>query len=205
MRVAGVVDGDRWRVVVKPAGVRSEDVAAAMSLRLVHRIDAATSGLLIVADDARTVQRLQRALREGRVRREYVAVAHGVVGDGRWTTTLVRDRGDGLRGTGADGKHAALAVRALQCGPRATLCEVVLDTGRTHQVRIQLAEAGHPVVGERVYVRDHRAAGRAEIPSPRLLLHARALTFVDPTTKRVVAAVAEPDAEFTRATEAALT
>lgn len=195
---------DRVVVVDKPAGPSSEELAARIGGKLVHRIDAATSGLLLLADDARTAQRLQRALREGGVTRSYLLVAHGVVADARLETALVRDRGDGLRGTGPGGKRAVLDVRALRRGAAATLCEATLATGRTHQIRIQLAEAAHPLVGERVYVRDRRAAGLPLIPSPRLLLHARRLAFTDPSTKELREVVAEPPDDFARAAEAAL-
>jgi len=64
----------------------------------------------------------------------------------------------------------------------ATLCRVRLETGRTHQIRIHLAEQGHPLVGETVYLRDHTRAGRRLLPSHRLLLHAATLGFDHPVT-----------------------
>jgi len=63
-------------------------------------------------------------------------------------------------------------VRVLRPLQGATLCEVRLETGKTHQIRIHLAERGHPLVGERVYVRDYEGHGNRTLPSPRLLLHA---------------------------------
>ena len=59
-----------------------------------------------------------------------------------------------------------------------------LETGRTHQIRIHLSEAGHPLVGERVYVRDYERAGRRLIPASRLLLHAAELRFAHPRHRR---------------------
>jgi 23S rRNA pseudouridine1911/1915/1917 synthase len=197
---------DRIIVIDKPSGLTSEDAAAAHGKKLVHRIDRATSGLLVLADDARTVQRLQRALREGRVTRTYQLVVHGVAHAGRMETTLVRDRGDGLRGTGEGGKPAALELRVVRVASdgRASLCEATLVTGRTHQIRIQLAEAGHPIVGEPVYVRDYRAAGRALMPCARLLLHAYRLVLPDPKSKRDVVVEAPLPASFLEAADAVL-
>lgn len=195
---------DRIVVIDKPSGVTSEDAAAAHGMKLVHRIDRATSGLLVLAHDARTVQRLQRALREGRVTRTYLLIAHGVVRGGHLQTTLVRDRGDGLRGTGEGGKSASLDLRVVRVAEdgRASFCEATLVTGRTHQIRIQLAEEGHPIVGEPVYVRDHLAAGRALLPSPRLLLHAHRLVLPDPVSKRDVVVEAPLPGSFLEAGDA---
>jgi 23S rRNA pseudouridine1911/1915/1917 synthase len=67
---------------------------------------------------------------------------------------------------------------------RATLCEARLETGRTHQIRIHLAESGHPLVGERVYIRDFEAGGGRLLSSPRLMLHAASLAFDHPAEKR---------------------
>lgn len=200
-----LLDEDRVVIACKDAGVTSEAFAASLGLKLVHRIDRVTSGLVMLARDARTVQRLQRLLREGAVERTYAFVANGVVHDGARESWLVRDRGDGLRGSGIGGKHAL--AHFLDCTssrwshsehsrggagvPPATEHTVTtggarLVTGRTHQLRIQLAEGGTPIVGERVYVRDAIAAGMSLVPSERLLLHAERLRFAHPNNHRDV-------------------
>lgn len=180
-------------IVNKPCGVTSEDLAAAYGKKLVHRIDRATSGLVVLADDARTVQRLQRELAAGGVQRTYLCLAHGVVASQTVTSWLVRDRGDGLRGSGPAGvgQQATCHVRTLASGAfdddtAVSLLAVTLVTGRTHQIRIQLAEAGHMLVGEPVYRRDHAARGDVEIVHPRLLLHAWQLRFPHPNTHAAV-------------------
>ena len=90
--------------------------------------------------------------------RTYLCAVHGVVDDRRIETRLVEDRGDGLRGstrTPYQGERAVTHVRRLEALPDTSLLEVRLETGKTHQIRIHLAEQGHPLVGERVYVRDY--------------------------------------------------
>lgn len=181
-----VYDHDRVVVVDKDAGVSSEDVAAQLQKKLVHRIDRPTSGLLVLADDARTVSRLQKQLQAGGVVRTYVALAHGAVDAGVYEATLVRDRGDGRRGGApADtpgGKAARLEVVAVDVRGGLSRVVVRLHTGRTHQIRIQLAEAGHPVVGEFVY--GDRAAAAAL--APRLFLHSATLRFTHPGKDKAV-------------------
>jgi 23S rRNA pseudouridine1911/1915/1917 synthase len=181
-----LLDEDRVVIACKDAGVTSEAFAAALDLKLVHRIDRATSGLVMLARDARTVQRLQRLLREGGVERTYAFVANGLVHDGVRESWLVRDRGDGLRGSGADGKHAVAHILDTRAKDGVTEGRARLVTGRTHQLRIQLAESGTPIVGERVYVRDALRDGVRLAVSERLLLHAERLRFTHPNNHRVV-------------------
>jgi 23S rRNA pseudouridine1911/1915/1917 synthase len=100
----------------------------------------------------------------------------------RIESVLVADRGDGLRGSTSrrdQGKRAVTHVEARRGLHHATLCEVRLETGRTHQIRIHLSEAGHPLVGEQVYIRDYRGP---ILTSSRLMLHAATLGFDHPVT-----------------------
>jgi 23S rRNA pseudouridine1911/1915/1917 synthase len=163
-----------WRRMGKPA--------TSVPLHVVHRIDRATSGLLAFAKSKRAEVGLAAQLRAHTMERQYVCVAHGVVAPGRIESMLVTDRGDGLRGStthAGQGKRAVTHVSVERALRGATLCAVRLETGKTHQIRIHLAESGHPLVGETVYIRDYTGP---VIESPRLLLHAATLGFVHPIT-----------------------
>jgi 23S rRNA pseudouridine1911/1915/1917 synthase len=159
--------------------------ATATPLYTVHRIDKDTSGLLCFAKTKLAERGLHQVFKQHLAEREYLAVAHGQVRPARIESRLIADRGDGLRGSTRrpnQGQHAVTHVEVIESLPAATLCRVRLETGRTHQIRIHLAEQGHPLVGETVYLRDHTRSGRALLPSHRLLLHAATLGFDHPVT-----------------------
>jgi 23S rRNA pseudouridine1911/1915/1917 synthase len=163
-----------WRKLGRPA--------TETPLFVVHRIDKDTSGLLVFAKTKRAERGLAMLFRTHNVERTYLCVAHGNVAAARIESSLVEDRGDGLRGSTRfpdQGKRAVTHVTPVRRVRGATLCEVRLETGKTHQIRIHLAERGHPLVGEKVYIRDYRGEPLA---SPRLLLHAATLGFVHPQT-----------------------
>jgi len=153
-------------------------------LRVVHRLDKETSGLLVFARTVHAERVLGRQFHDHTVLRRYLAVAHGAVRPGTIRTRLVRDRGDGRRGSGSgdEGKDAVTHVELLEALPGGySLIACRLETGRTHQIRIHLAERGHPICGEPVYTRrpdgttfDDRSG------APRLCLHAAELGFVHP-------------------------
>ena len=165
--------------------------AAETPLHVVHRIDKDTSGLLVFAKTKSAEKALAALFRAHDVERTYLCVVHGSLTDRRIESRLVEDRGDGLRGSTRQphqGKRAVTHVRVLETiGTQATQCEVRLETGKTHQIRIHLAENGHPLVGETVYMRDWVRHERALLPAKRLLLHAATLAFVHPTTGERVA------------------
>jgi 23S rRNA pseudouridine1911/1915/1917 synthase len=111
-----------------------------------------------------------------------VAIAHGQARTATIQTRLVQDRGDGRRGSTDDeelGREAITHVKWLETLRGATLVECQLETGRTHQIRIHLAERGNPLLGERVYSKNYRGT---LLPAPRLMLHARELSFEHPGT-----------------------
>src|SRR5262249_25255067 len=120
------------------------------------------------------------------VLRRYLAVVPGTVRPRRIATHLVRDRGDGRRGCSrlpGVGKPAVTHVDVERRLPGYTLVSCRLETGRTHQIRIHLAEIGHPVGGKKVY---NRNIGEEPTPdpsgAPRLALHACELGFIHPAT-----------------------
>jgi 23S rRNA pseudouridine1911/1915/1917 synthase len=182
---------EAWRHKARHAkGARGKSPAPSdIPLHVVHRIDKDTSGLLLFAKTKLAERTLGALFRTHDVERTYLCVVHGTLTDRRIESRLVTDRGDGLRGSTrkpGEGKRAVTHVKVLETLPRASLCEVRLETGKTHQIRIHLAEGGHPLVGERVYVRDWLRHGHEPIPCPRLLLHAATLGFQHPITKTPV-------------------
>lgn len=192
--------------LLRAAWRRKYPDAGRVPLHVVHRIDKATSGLLMFAKSKRAERELGGQLRAHVVEREYVCAVHGRARSGRIESRLIRDRGDGLRGSnrrGQHGKRAVTHVEVIDCLPAAgerpsvTLCRVRLETGKTHQIRIHLSERGHPLVGERVYIRDFLAAERPVISAPRLLLHARTLGFAHPITGKEIACSAPLPEDFT--------
>jgi 23S rRNA pseudouridine1911/1915/1917 synthase len=153
-------------------------------LEIVHRLDKVTSGVMMYARTRQAQLELKEQFRAHTTGREYVAVAHGRVHDGTTSFRLVRNRGDGLRGVTQDpnlGTHSVTHFVASEVLARCTVVRCRLETGRTHQIRIHLAQTGHPVVGDTLYGRDH--AGPA-IESPRTLLHAAYLSFTHPRDRR---------------------
>jgi len=151
-------------------------------LGVVHRLDKETSGVLVFARTLAAKRALKQQFRFHQVDRRYLAIAHGRVASGTIASRLVQDRGDGLRGSTDNPKLGRLAVthvRTLEQLSGASLVECRLETGRTHQIRIHLAESGHPLVGERVYVRSYTGPS---IAAPRLMLHAFELGFSHPST-----------------------
>jgi 23S rRNA pseudouridine1911/1915/1917 synthase len=175
--------------------------ATATPLYTVHRIDKDTSGLLCFAKTRLAERALHEVFQRHTARREYIAVVHGLIESRRFESVLVPDRGDGLRGSARrpnqeGGQRAITHVTALRKLPEATLIRAKLETGRTHQIRVHLSEAGHPLVGETVYIRDWLRAERAPLPSPRLLLHAATLGLPHPVTGAPIDLTAAPPPDF---------
>jgi 23S rRNA pseudouridine1911/1915/1917 synthase len=187
---------DRVRVALH----RSGRAASNAPLFVVHRIDKETSGLVVFARTWLAKRHLASLFREHTIERTYLALVEGHIARDRFTvdTHLVENRGDGLRGSA---KQSGLGVRAITHvevlerldGP-ASLVRCRLETGRTHQIRVHLAEIGHPLVGERVYSR-HYELPRVE--APRLMLHAATLGFTHPAhTERTMRFHSTPPDDF---------
>jgi 23S rRNA pseudouridine1911/1915/1917 synthase len=164
-------------------------------VRVVQRLDKDTSGLVVFARTKGAERALAQQLRTHAMHRRYLALAHGEVVAATFRTMLVEDRGDGLRGSWRSPKPPPASAResithvtpieiATFDGGRLSWIACRLETGRTHQIRIHLSEAGHPIVGERVYVRGFADPGLRwpAGTSPRTLLHAAELGFVHPAS-----------------------
>ena len=154
-------------------------------VRAVHRIDRETSGLVVFARTVPAERILAEQFRAHTTERRYLALCVGRVGSGSIITNLVRDRGDGRRGSSGteEGKRAVTHVEPVEhYGDAYTLVACRLETGRTHQIRIHMAETGHPVCGERVYSAPRHFEIVDESNAPRVMLHAAELGFVHPET-----------------------
>jgi 23S rRNA pseudouridine1911/1915/1917 synthase len=156
-------------------------------LRIVHRLDKETSGLVVSARTVAAERGLGRQFHAHTVIRRYLAVVPGYVPPQRIATRFVRDRGDGRRGSTHQlgiGKEAITHIDVTERLFAYTLLSCRLETGRTHQIRIHLAESGHPVCGDKVY--HHLPDGTVladRSGAPRLALHAVELGFVHPVTR----------------------
>ncbi len=156
-------------VCVKPAGVLSTDepggvpelVREALSdaqadLRTVHRLDRAAGGLMVLARSARTAAALSAQVREGGFEKEYLAVVHGNPPEtGELRDLIFRDKARKMSFvTDVPGKgiqEARLNYEKLGGGEGLSLLHIRLDTGRTHQIRVQFSSRGFPLWGERKY------------------------------------------------------
>ena len=169
------------KLIARREGTRNEPRP-----RVVQRLDKETSGLVVFGRTVTGERGLGMQFRRHTVIRRYLAVVPGKVPDQRIHTFLVRDRGDGRRGTAfmdGIGKEAITHVEAIERLPGYTVVGCRLETGRTHQIRIHLSETGHPVCGDKVYCR--RRDGHVfadDSGATRLALHATELGFTHPIT-----------------------
>ena len=156
------------------------------ALRLVHRLDRDTSGLLVMARSAEAEENLIGQFRRHTAHRVYWAIVHGHPAAETITSNLVRDRGDGRRGSVNNpkvGQRAITHVRPLEYLGDYSLVECQLETGRTNQIRIHLSERGHLVCGDVKYSQPFAAKQvNDRSKSPRLALHAAELGFAHPLT-----------------------
>lgn len=178
------------------AGIQLAPLGGARRPGVVHRLDRQTSGLLVVAKHDSCYARLQQMIGRRQLKRNYLAVIEGCPSppQGRIETPYgrhprARSRMSALVTRSA--RRAATRYRLLARGARASVVEVSLETGRTHQIRVHLALIGHPIAGDKVYGRApsrHWAA--------RQLLHAWELAFVHPRTGRLLSLCVPPPTDF---------
>ncbi len=156
---------------------------------IVHRLDKDTSGLLIVAKNDKAHIAMSEQIKDRKVKKIYIALVRGVIGEDEATIDMPIGRSTKDRKKMAvtkNGKQAITHFRVLKRYPKYTLLEIKIDTGRTHQIRVHMAEVGHPVIGDTVY-----SNGKNSFGVEGQMLHARSLEFAHPITGKTMYLIAE--------------
>lgn len=192
-------------VCIKPARVLSTDepdglpellrkALGTQDFRTVHRLDRVVSGLMVVARNASAASNLSRQIREDTFEKEYLAVIHGrpEADEGRLWDLLLRDKARKMtmvvQEEGKDVQPASLQYWVLGCENGLSRVRIKLETGRTHQIRVQFASRGLPLVGERKY---------SELNDPcEIALWSYRLGFTHPKTSEKMEFTHEPPREY---------
>ncbi|WP_297345591.1 RluA family pseudouridine synthase [Amnibacterium sp.] len=165
------------------AGVRVSTSGAAERAGVVHRLDAGTSGLMVVAKSEHAYTVLKRAFKERTVEKRYLALAQGHPDPTAGTIDAPigrHPRVDYRFAVVADGRPSVTHYETVEAFRAATLLDVHLETGRTHQIRVHFAHLRHPLVGDTTYGADPVLAARLGLT--RQWLHAVRLGFAHPAT-----------------------
>ena len=156
-------------------------------LGIPHRLDRPVSGVVLFARNTKAARRLAEQFRERQVRKTYWALVEGEVAEseGRWEDWLLKKpdeaRTEKVEEDVSGARHAILQFRKLAASEGSTLLELEPQTGRMHQIRVQTATRGHPVLGDMIYGATQPFGPPAELPRDRAIaLHARSLTFLHP-------------------------
>ncbi len=147
-------------------------------LTLLHRLDKDTSGVLLLGKEQGFSAALLDDFRHRRVEKRYLALVRGPLPESFEVVSHLKEgEGDRMLAVRSGGSRAETAFRVLAQAPGYALVEASPRTGRTHQIRVHLAQRGHPILGDGLYGGDAAVGGA---PVPRQMLHARALTFRHP-------------------------
>jgi 23S rRNA pseudouridine1911/1915/1917 synthase len=173
---------------------------------IVHRLDKETSGCLVVAKNDETHIALSEQFANRVVKKVYHAIVCGEVPReaGEIHAAIARHPTHRKRMAvhdDSDGRAAHTSYRVLEKLPHATLVEVQIHTGRTHQIRVHFQHLGHPVVGDDTYgaQKNKRLKELANYAAPRVLLHAKELSFIHPRTQQPLKFSAPLPADFKQA------
>ena len=167
---------------------------------IVQRLDVGTSGLMTLAKSEVAYSRLKQAFRDRTVHKVYHAIIQGLADPlaGTFDAPIGRHpKAEFKFAVMNDGKHSVTHYETLEAFPSASLVEVVLETGRTHQIRVHFSAFRHPLVGDTMYGADPKLAAKVQLD--RQWLHAKKLSFVHPTKGETVEFESEYPAELVKA------
>ncbi|GLX06951.1 MULTISPECIES: RluA family pseudouridine synthase [Microbispora] len=183
-------------------GHRVSTSGAAERQGIVHRLDANTTGVMVVAKSERAYSHLKRAFKERTVDKRYHALVQGHMDPLRGTVDAPIDRhpsGDGRFAVVAGGKDSVTHYDTIEAFRAASLLDIKLETGRTHQIRVHMAALRHPCVGDLLYGADPTLAARLGVG--RQWLHAVSLSFEHPATGEWMTFTSDYPADLANALE----
>ncbi len=176
----GNPDGTLVNAILNICGDSLSGIGGEKRPGIVHRLDKDTSGLLIVAKNDKAHLNMSEQIKDRKVVKKYVALVKGVIEEDEATINMPIGRSKSDRKKMAvdkQGKEAVTHFKVIKRYNKYTLLDIKIDTGRTHQIRVHMAEIGHPVVGDEVY-----SNGKNEFGVKGQMLHAKSLDFCHPIT-----------------------
>ena len=179
---AGNPDGTLVNAIMAHCKGHLSGIGGELRPGIVHRLDKDTSGILMIAKNDKTHIELSRQIQSRKIIKKYIALVKGIVPENEATINMPIGRSTKDRKKMAvvkNGKEAVTHFKVLERFEKYTLLEIKIDTGRTHQIRVHMAEIGYPVVGDMVY-----SNGKNEFGVEGQMLHAKSLEIVHPITKQ---------------------
>ena len=176
----GNLDGTLVNAVLNHCKGNLSGIGGEIRPGIVHRLDKDTSGLIVIAKNDKAHISLSKQIQDRKVKKIYTALVRGVIPEDTATIDMPIGRSNTDRKKMAvrkDGKEAITHIKVVKRYEKYTLIRVKIDTGRTHQIRVHMAEIGYPVVGDEVY-----SNGKNEFNVHGQMLHSTTLDFVHPIT-----------------------
>ena len=176
----GNPDGTLVNAIMNLCGNSLSGIGGEIRPGIIHRLDKDTSGVLIVAKNDIAHINISNQIKNRQTKKIYIALVRGVIKENEATIDMPIGRSKKDRKKMAvtkDGKEAIIHFKVLKRYENFTLLEIKIDTGRTHQIRVHLAEIGYPIVGDYIY-----SNGKNPFNVEGQMLHARQIEFVHPTT-----------------------
>ncbi len=176
----GNPDGTVVNAIMNLCGDSLSGIGGKIRPGIIHRLDKDTSGVLIVAKNDNAHVNISNQIKNRETKKYYIALVRGVIKENEATINMPIGRSKKDRKKMAvtkDGKEAITHFRVIKRYDNYTLLEIKIDTGRTHQIRVHLAEIGHPVVGDYIY-----SNGKNPFGVEGQMLHAKQIEFKHPST-----------------------
>ena len=176
----GNLDGTLVNAVLNHCKGNLSGIGGEIRPGIVHRLDKDTSGLIVIAKNDKAHINLSKQIQDRKVKKIYTALVRGIIPEDTATIDMPIGRSNTDRKKMAvrkDGKEAITHIKVIKRYEKYTLIRVKIDTGRTHQIRVHMAEIGYPVVGDEVY-----SNGKNEFNVHGQMLHSTSLDFIHPIT-----------------------